>query len=415
MNNFLVLLKWARKFRKVYARNATRHTWDGIEHRINFLRECEGCGNSGILSTPFTRQRIGRKDGLFCRNCHVCVSCCDCVRCRRCETHKRVEDSCAACMSCNKCCRCISCQNCGDYCKDAYCEPCRRCEGCCSCGNRVNFFQQSPKFHMASRVEHKLNPTNRYIAAEIEVAGVIEDISSSLDTLINNWGGSIVYDGSLPKNGFEINTSPARGDLFVKQINEISGLLEKGRAKINDKCGLHVHVDARDLNFYDMRRLINTYAAIEKGLFAMVPPDRYKSHFCIPCGDRYLSRITQGRMPYKDVKKNVIQAVYNSASTQDMRNDKYNPARYYAMNMHSLFYRGTIECRLFNGTIEADKIIRWGILWAMIIDYVQQADDEKIAAEMSREKPIESLLTIAQSAPFIQEFIQSCCDKYNKR
>ena len=38
------------------------------------------------------------------------------------------------------------------------------------------------------------------------------------------------------------------------------------------------------------------------------------------------------------------------------RRDHYNGSRYYALNLHSTFYRGTVEWRCFNSTLHAGKV-----------------------------------------------------------
>ena len=42
-----------------------------------------------------------------------------------------------------------------------------------------------------------------------------------------------------------------------------------------------------------------------------------------------------------------------------VRFDKYFTKRYYWLNLHSVFYRDTIELRLHSGTISKEKIINW--------------------------------------------------------
>ena len=36
--------------------------------------------------------------------------------------------------------------------------------------------------------------------------------------------------------------------------------------------------------------------------------------------------------------------------------EHYNKTRYYALNLHSVFYRGTVEWRCFNSTLHAGKV-----------------------------------------------------------
>ncbi len=39
----------------------------------------------------------------------------------------------------------------------------------------------------------------------------------------------------------------------------------------------------------------------------------------------------------------------------EQRNDHYSQTRYYALNLHSVFYRGTVEFRMFNATLHAGR------------------------------------------------------------
>ena len=50
---------------------------------------------------------------------------------------------------------------------------------------------------------------------------------------------------------------------------------------------------------------------------------------------------------------------------------KYNDCRYFGFNLHSLFYRDTIEFRYHAGTIEPEKIMSWSKLLRSILIYVR--------------------------------------------
>lgn len=185
-------------------------------------------------------------------------------------------------------------------------------------------------------------------------------------------------DGSLPEEGFEINTAPAQGDLFIGQIEAISKALLRDGARVSSGCGLHVHVDARDFSYYDLRRLVLLYERIEPALFEMMPASRRESRFCQPCGKLYAEAVRANRLP-KIYKENLIKSVYGDEAKRPARRDKYDDSRYHALNIHSWFYRGTIECRLHTGSVRAHKIIAWGKLWATILDTAMRRTERDIA------------------------------------
>ena len=321
----------------------------------------------------------------FCDNCDKCLDCCTCRVCPgyRCGERVAARQICPNCDRCQDCCDCYCCDGCQERVTELARGECNCCNSCsCSCEKdepNIRFFSpHKVTFHKAKINEHKHNPSNRFIAVEIEVSSISEN--TGIDTAVSKWNGGIVKDGSLPDTGFEINTAPASGDTFVSQVTEICKALSNSDAKVTTDCGLHVHVDARDLTYYGIRRLATIYSVIERALFQAVSPSRRESRYCEPCGDRYRNNI--GKLT--DFKRNgfradVVESVYGGETDiKNRKRDKYDSARYAALNLHSWYYRGTVECRMFNGTVNADKIIQWGILWALIVDAANTLTDKEI-------------------------------------
>jgi Putative amidoligase enzyme len=276
-----------------------------------------------------------------------------------------------------------------------------------------------------------LNTSSRFIAAEIEVAKLNNGIKKVDPTFKNNikavekvvraHSGSIVHDGSLARGGFEITTSPAAGDVFVKQVKKICKTLASSHAKVDNSCGLHVHVDARDLNYHDMLRLINLYIVIEPILFSMVPKRRRNTHYCKPCAGTYTDAFNKyknvygNNLGFRTIKEMVINAIYNDFNSKNRRGHKYTPARYVALNLHSWFYRGTIEFRLFEGSIDPNEIINLGMLWANIIDFIVGTTDDEVRniiySVKNKKGALNAMMNMAGKNKQIKSFI---ADRYKK-
>jgi hypothetical protein len=350
-----------------------------------------------------------------CAHCERCESCCECWTCEACGRRRDSDDwQCDHCNCCERCCECCSCENCnwrGDA--DGCCSECNCCERCCECSGEnsgVSRFDApaEPKHHVASRKEHKRNPSKRLIAAEIEVSK-LRDASEGhwVESAVRKWAGAIVEDGSLPDTGFEINTAPASGDRFCAQVEEICAALAEAEAEADRRCGLHVHVDARDFTYWDIRRLILLYAKVEDALFAIVPPSRRTSSYCERCSARYLTRLADP----KDTRSKIVQNIYKGdPDTRNHRKSKYDHARYAALNLHSWFYRGTVECRLAAGTVSADKIVNWGLLWAGILDTAARLSEAQINA--LKGDSLEILLSLAPT-PGVLEWVKERHAKFN--
>ena len=370
----------------------------------------------------------GRQSNILCWICGKCEYC-DRVHvfCHRCYMrHFQVTSCCGRCV---QCCSCVFCAGCRKGRQEALCERCHECQVCC--GNECQ--QETPyrveaivaeeiqdiQFHPPKLTELITNSSSRLISVEIEVANVRDQ--RKVDFVVKKWGGRIVPDGSLPATGFEINTAPAGGDLFLLEIKEICKTLREERAAVTEACGLHVHVDARDYSYYDMRRLILAYASVETALFDMVIPRRRTNRYCRPCGDRFRQAITLEEMPLKSVKRAVLQSVYaiHVDKARDYRGHKWCPDRYYALNLHSWFYRGTIECRLFGGTTMVSKISLWGILWAVFLDRVKGWTDDEMKIAFLNLSPKEALLKIFEAHSMLQKFCRrrwtNCTENHEER
>lgn len=352
---------------------------------------------------------------VACATCNSCNRCCSCSMCDSCDNLFRVgmiHDACGRCV--HVCCECVRCQACGNFAADGNICDNGHCRRCCQCQPMIAFFNpEVDAFKPARKGQHKINPSSRYISMEIEVSNVAR--GSNLGNFINtvkNWGGGVVRDGSLPATGFEINTAPASGDVFVEQVKSICEELKNVQAKVNAQCGLHVHVDARDYSYYDVRRLVKLYANIEDPLYRLLSPARRSSRFCIPCGQGYLFNIKSNN--YKELKRSLTKNIYGRGSTRDVRKSKYNDARYKALNLHSWFYRGSIECRMFSGTIRQDKIVPWGILWAGLLDAAAKMSDaevDEMIAKNTGDANFELLLAVCPNA-YVRNWVLNRRDKF---
>ena len=282
------------------------------------------------------------------------------------------------------------------YHPDEFCSNCRRCDSCCHCFTGIvqAVHVTEVRFHPASRRRQVTNPLKRYIAAEIEVAGAqlapgqtINGVGP-LDAVVSRWGCGVVRDNSLPRGrfgGFEINTSPAMGYTFVRQVSQLCEALSKHRAKVTDQCGLHVHADARDLTSRDLRKFANLYYACEAGLFSMVPPERRASRFARPCAVSYVKglELKEDLGPQETaayIRSKMEDKLYGThgADARSMSRRKYLDIRYHAVNLHSYFLRQTIELRLPSGTVEAKEIVCWAILFGAIVSRSRDCTDHEL-------------------------------------
>lgn len=189
-----------------------------------------------------------------------------------------------------------------------------------------------------------------------------------------------VYDGSVDDPGGELVTPilyypsevTAPGDL--KRLDmAVSSIVEKG-AEANDSCGVHVHVDAAPLleSKGAVRRLA-LIVARQQALIAealQIRPQRH-SVYCRPLAPWILHRLAKAK-----TNADVMRAWYSENSLGEcMERSSYrrDGSRYHGLNLHSVWHRGTVEFRYFNGTLDFPKILAYVHLCLCLVGYALRA------------------------------------------
>jgi hypothetical protein len=407
-------------------------------------RVCEGCCEHRLCESCDDCQSQDYTCGCDCGHTY-CADCCEHSHCESCGTC--TEDQTCGCTAdchslCSSCCRHTVCSNCGECSSVSRCD----CDGDDddydsdrddNDRNRVNYHRRPLTFWVPStqRPPHILiepgttappyyplgltaaetvrfvaghpvpalryakgytrNKSRRFASLEIETSNYGNP--SAVNTATAKWQCSVVQDGSI--DGFEINTAPACGDVLIDQLTALSDALRQGGITTDRACGLHIHLDARDFGYQDIQRLVITYSVLEPVLYAIVHPSRATNDYCLPCGDTYVDRIINGVKPdTKSLKRAVVTTTYGEArddralqsAFHGSRSAHYGSgatrARYYALNLHSWFMRGTIECRMHHGTVKAGTMISWAQLWLSIMDWVLKTPLTRLNTEMARVK-----------------------------
>jgi hypothetical protein len=240
-------------------------------------------------------------------------------------------------------------------------------------------------FFNAKPEQRKKNPLSRFISLELEVAGA--DDGDSIGFAASKWNDAIVEDGSLPDGGFEINTNPSNGDLFLNHIHELGNAL-KGNATVNNSCGMHCHIDASDYSWFDLFKLCRVYTRIEDALFSMIAPSRRGNNYCRTCADSFTFtdvKTFRETLIYRLYQQDVDMSEWKwSASIKANKHriyysqNKYHDARYSALNIHSFFYRGTVEFRHHQGCVDGERAANWGLLCAHIVEYAARSTSKQI-------------------------------------
>lgn len=176
----------------------------------------------------------------------------------------------------------------------------------------------------------------------------------------------------------EVVTAPMGGDNIKKQVTSL-GKLINSNFKVDEKvCGLHVHVDARDIDKDGMERLLVLYGKIEPSLYIIAGISREKSTYCRP-----------------------------------LKNNKPSNQHYDALNISNWTRKDkkkmTVEFRMQKGTNDANHVTHWAQLCASVVDFAvksKKADLDKLKGT--------GMQILKEIYPGGAEWMLECLLKYRK-
>lgn len=136
----------------------------------------------------------------------------------------------------------------------------------------------------------------------------------------------------------------------IETIQELVRCLRRAGAKVNASCGIHVHINAEPHTPKTLRNIVNIMASKEDLLYKTLKVNISRSHYCQKMDTTFLDEINK-RPPMS-----MDQLKYMWYDGEDNSYRHYDDSRYHALNLHSVFNKGTIEFRLFNSTLHAGEV-----------------------------------------------------------
>lgn len=207
-----------------------------------------------------------------------------------------------------------------------------------------------------------------YFGSRAEYDGGYYRKYSARDSQGRKW--TFMYDGSIHNqvrrdgeivdvsdSGYEVElVSPVCRYEDIPTIQKLVDWLRIEGALSNGSCGIHVHVDAAAFDAKSLRNLVNIVAAKEDLLYKALRVRVDREYYCQRMNTDFLQRLNLIRPKTRD---QVSQVWYTQQPDSDRTvNDHYHKSRYHALNLHSVFTKGTVEFRLFNSTVERTDQIK---------------------------------------------------------
>lgn len=139
----------------------------------------------------------------------------------------------------------------------------------------------------------------------------------------------------------------------LPKFQECIRQMRRAKGKVNRSCGIHVHVDAANHNRQSLKNLLSIMFSKEDILFKALQVDPYRvEHFCQKVREPMLQKAR--RLSAEETTDlTQLERIWYEGNIRS--HEHYNWTRYYALNLHSVFYRGTVEFRCFNSTLHAGR------------------------------------------------------------
>jgi hypothetical protein len=209
-----------------------------------------------------------------------------------------------------------------------------------------------------------------------DFAQLLKDYGLDLGTDKDSWhleeDSSIVHRG-----GVELISPILRGLEGLKEAHRFFQVLGEIRgARIDESCGFHVHhgVDAEHYRCAHLKELVRIVYAMEDYVYLLIAGSRITKDTCRPMDLDVKDFLKPRDCEYECINNScrIKQLWYSSVNRYDVnckRSDRYDMTRYHGLNLHSYWYRSTIEFRYHAAVLERiDEAMQWIIFTQFLVE-----------------------------------------------
>lgn len=164
----------------------------------------------------------------------------------------------------------------------------------------------------------------------------------------------VVHDGSLnavPEDLRAEIVSPILTYSDMETLQRVVRACWRAGARVNYQCGIHVHVDAAH---FDGAALGNLAKMVFKQepiiLKALGVSEQRLARYTKRVSPDFIKKVVEQKPQTKD-QMNPIWYGYKKN-----RFEHYDNSRYHGLNLHNVWFRGTVEFRWFESTLHAGKV-----------------------------------------------------------
>jgi hypothetical protein len=234
---------------------------------------------------------------------------------------------------------------------DARCQSCRRRHDAQVRAARRQGRGVRARFERKFGVEIECMVNAADLAREMTLRGLSVSQPGYSHRVTSSW--KIVTDASV-SGGYELVSPPLKGAAGIEQLRLACEALEAAGARVDRRCGLHVHHDVSDLDAPAFGRLFRGWSVNQRNTNGLVAASRRNSQWAHALSNAEVARVEQ------QTTIDGIRSLYFD--------------RYRSLNVACFPRYGTVEVRQHQGTTNFSKIAAW-IGYAQAIIAAAKAGD----------------------------------------
>lgn len=180
------------------------------------------------------------------------------------------------------------------------------------------------------------------VGIEIELEGVPRNLYNA--GRFKHW--QAVKDGSLRGDGVElIFAGPKGGEKITEALDEMVNIIKKFKnVEVNDRTGMHCHVDIRDLEPRQLKTFLLLAVMFEE-VFIHKTGDRNNNIFCC-------------KFATSDIQLKFVSRI-GFLNRRNFNKTFANVEKYASVNCQAISQKGSVEFRYHRGTYDRAEILLW--------------------------------------------------------
>jgi hypothetical protein len=217
------------------------------------------------------------------------------------------------------------------------------------------------------------SPAGVLLPQVFQQQGIVLNGFSPSDPPYEAW--SFVTDDSIKGAGGSELVSPILSGMEgLVRVYQVLGLLRAfPEIQVNETCGFHVHhgVDPETFGNRELFQLLRVVAIFESYIYHLLPEARRGADTCRPLE---IDLFEWFRRNGSERREPLVKSLWYSPENRDddttSKHRKLHPTRYHGLNLHSYWYRGTIEFRYYPSVLsQPEELMQWIIFTQFLMEW----------------------------------------------